>query len=61
MVKLTLLRLPDKTAGEVQKIADRKGLPFATTVKEMICEHLNDSVPAKNPAKTRAGTTTPSA
>ncbi len=61
MTKLSMIRLPDKTAGEVQKIADRKGLPFATTVKELICEHLNESAPTENPTKTTAGTTTPSA
>lgn len=54
-----MLRLPDKTAGEVQKIADRKGLPFATTVKELICEHLNESVPADTlPRDQRAASTT---
>lgn len=55
MVKSTMLRLSDKTAGEVQKIADRKGLPFATVVKSIVVEHLNESIPAENPAKTAAG------
>jgi predicted DNA-binding protein len=41
MTKLTMLRLPDKTAEKIQKIADKKGLPFATYAKELICESLS--------------------
>jgi predicted DNA-binding protein len=41
MARISLIRLPDREAAEVDKIADRKGLPFATTVRELICEYIN--------------------
>lgn len=59
MSKVSMIRLPDAVGEEIQKIADSKGLHFATVVRSIVVEHLNESVPAKNPAKTRAGTATP--
>lgn len=45
-MKITMLRLPDSIGAEIQKIADKKGIPFATTVKEMICERIHEIAPA---------------
>lgn len=47
MTKVSMIRLPDKAAREIEKIADRKGLPFATVIKEIVCEHLSGNAPAK--------------
>ncbi len=51
-----MLRLPDHVGEEIQRLADRKGLPFVTVVKEIVCEHVNRIVPAVNPGKTPADT-----
>jgi len=53
MTKITMLRLPDAIGNEIQKKADRKGIPFATAVKEIICEHINNIAPLP-PAKIAA-------
>ena len=58
MTKVTMVRLPDHVGEEIQRLADRKGLPFATVVKEIICEHVNKIGPAVNPGKTSADTNT---
>lgn len=58
MTKVTMIRLPDHVGEEIQRLADRKGLPFATVVKEIICEHVNMIAPAVNPGKTSADTNT---
>ncbi len=52
MTKVTMVRLPDNVGEEIQRLADRKGLPFATVIKEIICEHINMIAPAENPGKT---------
>lgn len=49
-MKVTMLRLPDSIGAEIQKIADKKGIPFATAVKEMICERIHEIAPAPQPA-----------
>ncbi len=36
-----MIRLPEWAGEEIEKIADRKGLHFATVIREMICEQLN--------------------
>jgi predicted DNA-binding protein len=41
MTKVTMLRLPDKTAEKIQKMANKKGIPFATCAKELICERIS--------------------
>jgi len=41
MYKETLIRLPDWAGEEIQKMATKKGLPFATATKALICECLN--------------------
>ncbi len=58
MSKVTMVRLPDNVGEEIQRLADRKGLPFATVIKEIICEHINMIEPAENPGKTSADTNT---
>ncbi len=45
-MKVTLLRLPDAIGTEIQKMADKKGIPFATAAKELICEQINEIVSA---------------
>ncbi len=54
MTKVTMLRLPDRVGEEIQRMADLKGVPFATVAKEIICEHINGILPAVNPRKTPA-------
>lgn len=42
-----MVRLPQWAAVELKKIAERKGLPFATTIRELICERLREVAPAE--------------
>ncbi len=41
-MKLSLVRLPDKTGEEVQKYAQERGLAFATAVRCIVVEHLKE-------------------
>jgi predicted DNA-binding protein len=40
MTKLTMVRLPDWAGKEVEKIAGRKGHPFATVIREIVVEYF---------------------
>ena len=42
MNKVIHIRLPNWAGEEIEKIAERKGLAFATTAKELICEKLRE-------------------
>ncbi|MDO8727225.1 MAG: hypothetical protein Q7J35_14240 [Candidatus Methanoperedens sp.] len=55
MVRITLVRIPDSIGEEIDKIAESKGLAFATMIRSIVVEHLNESKPAVNPTKTTAG------
>jgi len=59
MAKISLIRLPESTAAEVQKIADRKGLPFATTIRELICEIVNGKEETKKKHEIASGSPEP--
>lgn len=40
--KITMIRLPKETAENVQKLADKNGLAFATMVRSIVIMHLNE-------------------
>jgi predicted DNA-binding protein len=42
MNKIIHIRLPNWAGEEIERIAERKGLAFATTAKELICEKLRE-------------------
>ena len=61
MPKLTLLRLPDWAAEEIEKIASKKGHPFVTVVRDIVIDGLNRNVPGTPSARiNEPGTTTSS-
>lgn len=45
MTKLSLVRLPDPAAKEVEQYAKERGLAFATAVRCMIIDHLKEKNP----------------
>lgn len=45
MTKISLIRLPDWAGEEIGKLAVKKGLPFATVTKSIVCEYLKDNAP----------------
>lgn len=53
MAKIVMLRLPEKVAEKIQKIADRKSIGLSTAIREIVCEHF---APAETLPKTAAGT-----
>jgi antitoxin component of RelBE/YafQ-DinJ toxin-antitoxin module len=40
--KTIMLRLPEKVAEQVQKIADKQSIGISTAVRIMICERFNE-------------------
>lgn len=61
MVKISLIRLPDKTGEVVEKYAEERGLPFATAIRCIVIEHFKEIAPAETLPKTTAGAATPHA
>ncbi len=51
MTKFTLVRLLDWAGEELEKIAKRRGNPFATVVREIVVEYLNENAPGATSAK----------
>ncbi len=51
MARIIMLRLPEKVAKRVQKIADKKAIGLSTAIREMVCEHMNEIAPTASRAK----------
>lgn len=39
---MVMLRLPEKVAKKIQKIADKKAIGLSTAIREIVCEKLDD-------------------
>ncbi len=51
MVKIIQVRLPEWAGEELEKVAKIKGLPFATVVREIVCERFNGIASVSEAAK----------
>ncbi len=58
-MRMSMVRLSDRTGEEVEKYAQERGLAFATAVRCIVVEHLKVIAPAANPAKMPADASQP--
>lgn len=51
-MRTSLIRLPDWAIKEIENIAQEKCLRFATVVRCIVIDHLNENAPGKHHGKT---------